>query len=72
MEIFNSGIREYNGTGENNTRQNNQRKHISSLTPEQSRYFQDLSSAIPLTVASALTIGNTRTTTEEPHLRISG
>ena len=73
MEIFNSSIRELNGTGNGNElRQNIQGKHISTLTSEQSRYFQDLSTTIPLSVASAFAFGNKRTTAEEPHLQTSG
>ena len=71
MEIYNSGIRELNENSEMNARQNNHANQIPGLTLEQSRYFQDLSSTIPLNVASNVTIGS-KLTNGETHLRTSG
>jgi hypothetical protein len=72
MEMFKSSIRELNGIGENSTRQSNHLKQVSDFTAEQSRYFKDLTCAIPLTMASALTMVTPRNKNEEPQLLASG
>ena len=72
MELFKSGNRELNGHGENGTSKNSHLSHAPDFTPEQSRYLQNLSRTIPQSMAPALTIGDSRTRNEEPHLAISG
>ena len=70
--MFKSSIREINGIRDNSMRQSNQLKQVSEFTPEQSRYFKDLTCAIPLTMASALTMVTPRNKNEEPQLLTSG
>ena len=70
MEIYNSGLRDFSGNNETNARHNNHANQIPGLTLEQSRYFQDLSSGIPLNIAANLTIGS-ELTNGENHLRTS-
>ena len=72
MEMFKSSIREINGIGETSTMQSNHLNQLSEFTPEQSRYFKDLTCAIPLTMASALSMATPRNKNEEPQLLVSG
>ena len=55
---------------ENGIRANSHLRTFAEYNHEQSRYFQDLSTNLPLSVASALAIENHRIKNEETQLRI--
>ena len=68
--MMRSSIPDINDGMENGIRANSHLRTFAEYNHEQSRYFQDLTANLPLSVASALAMENHRIKNEETQLRI--